>query len=160
MAPLVQNYFHCSMLNNNWWVELLGYEHIGTRGGTSHSGAALIKFFKRTNFGLVRLILKSRKNELYHERWIKTSLNFSFNSAYFHVKNLNSFCPPVVLVNFSESYTFDFGAMYRSCPSWIANGKEHPTGPGGGAHQLSGSNVPTRRIPSVPCHARWLIHAH
>ena len=34
--------------------------------------------------------------------------------------------------------------IYRGCPSWNAHGKGHPTGPGGGAYQKSGSNVPTR----------------
>ena len=41
---------------------------------------------------------------------------------------------------------------------WSANGRGHPTGPGGGALK-SGSNVPTHRVPSVPRHSRWLIPA-
>ena len=42
----------------------------------------------------------------------------------------------------------------------IAHGIGHPTGPGGGAHQKSGSNFPNPRVPSVPRHACWLILAH
>ena len=41
----------------------------------------------------------------------------------------------------------------------IANGIGRPTGPGGGAHQKSGSIVPIPRVPSVPRHPRWLILA-
>ena len=41
-----------------------------------------------------------------------------------------------------------------------AHGIGRPTGPGGGAYQKNGSNVPTPWVPSVPRHARWLILAH
>ena len=49
--------------------------------------------------------------------------------------------------------------MYRGCPLWSAHGIGRPTGPGGGAHQKSGSNVPTPAGTIGPA-SRTLAHPY
>ena len=83
-----------------------------------------------------------------------------------HLRKMSSWVgnpgrPPYVIPHGSAGFKKMSISFHQSCvvscPLWISHGKGHPTSSGGGA--LKGSNFPTRRVPLVLRHTRWLILA-
>ena len=81
---------------------------------------------------------------------------------YFQQHNCDPYIPTFPILHSGQWYRVSV-CMYAGIEvalHGIANEIGRSTGPGEGAHQKSGSNVPTPHVPSVRRHSPWHIFAH